>query len=87
MSGAAQRTLAGLGARWATPSHPTPLRLCTHTPLALLSPHTVGIGGDNSDGASGLFFEGIMLKGASTEAADTAVQADITAFYAGVTLV
>jgi hypothetical protein len=37
----------------------------------------LGIGGDNSDGAVGTFFEGVMLSGYSTDAADDAVQADI----------
>ena len=37
----------------------------------------LGIGGDNSDGAVGTFFEGAMTAGFSTEAADDAVQANI----------
>ena len=37
----------------------------------------LGIGGDNSDGATGTFFEGVMLQGFSTDAADAAAQADI----------
>jgi hypothetical protein len=37
----------------------------------------LGIGGDNSDGAIGTFFEGCVLSGYSTDAADDAVQADI----------
>jgi len=37
----------------------------------------LGIGGDNSDGATGTFYEGVMTKGYSTDAADDAVQADI----------
>ena len=43
-------------------------------------------GGDNSDGAAGAFFEGVVLKGASTESADAEVQADITAFYSKASL-
>ncbi len=39
----------------------------------------LGIGGDNSDSAIGTFFEGCMLAGYSTDAADDAVQADIIA--------
>jgi hypothetical protein len=41
----------------------------------------LGIGGDNSDGAAGIFFEGCVLKGASNETADAAAQADINGFY------
>eukprot|EP00047_Mylnosiga_fluctuans_P005722 m.242294 g.242294 ORF g.242294 m.242294 type:complete len:332 (+) comp14004_c0_seq1:3-998(+) len=37
----------------------------------------LGIGGDNSDGAIGTFFEGVMTAGYSTDAADDAVQANI----------
>ena len=39
----------------------------------------LGIGGDNSDGAAGTFYEGVMTAGFSTQAADDAVQADIVA--------
>lgn len=39
----------------------------------------LGIGGDNSDSAIGSFFEGVVLAGYSTDAADDAVQADIVA--------
>ena len=39
----------------------------------------LGIGGDNSDGAIGTFYEGVMTQGYSTDAADDAVQADINA--------
>ena len=37
----------------------------------------LGIGGDNSDAAVGSFFEGVITKGYSTDAADDAVQANI----------
>jgi hypothetical protein len=37
----------------------------------------LGIGGDNSDAAIGAFFEGVLTKGYSTDAADDAVQANI----------
>lgn len=53
-------------------------------PMRLTASIGLGIGGDNSDGASGIFFEGIVLKGASTDAADAAVQTDINAFYSRV---
>jgi len=39
----------------------------------------LGIGGDNSNGAIGSFFEGLMTQGFSTDAADDAVQANIIA--------
>ena len=37
----------------------------------------LGIGGDNSDGATGTFYEGVITKGYTSQAADDAVQADI----------
>jgi hypothetical protein len=40
-----------------------------------------GTGGDNSHSSEGSFFEGVMTKGYSTDAADEAVQADIAATY------
>lgn len=54
-------------------------------PMRLTGSIILGIGGDNSDGGEGAFFEGVVLKGASTEAADAAAQADVTAFYSRVT--
>jgi len=39
----------------------------------------LGIGGDNSNGAIGTFYEGVMCSGYSTDAADNAVQANIVA--------
>jgi hypothetical protein len=39
----------------------------------------MGIGGDNSDRAIGTFFEGVITKGYTTDAADDAVQANIVA--------
>ena len=39
----------------------------------------LGIGGDNSNGAQGNFFEGCMTSGASSNASDDAVQANIVA--------
>ena len=44
-------------------------------PMRLTGSIILGIGGDNSDGGSGYFFEGAVLAGASTDAADAAVQA------------
>jgi len=39
----------------------------------------LGIGGDNSKGGVGVFFEGVMTSGYSTDAADQAVHANIVA--------
>ena len=39
----------------------------------------LGIGGDNSDSAIGTFFEGVITRGYTTDAADDAVQANIVA--------
>jgi hypothetical protein len=39
----------------------------------------LGIGGDNSDGAIGTFYEGVMTHGYASKEADDAVQADIVA--------
>jgi hypothetical protein len=36
-------------------------------------------GGDNSNGAMGKFYEGIMVTGETTDATDEAVQANIVA--------
>ena len=41
----------------------------------------LGIGGDNSDGAVGVFLEGAITKGYSADATDDDVQADIVAVY------
>jgi hypothetical protein len=43
----------------------------------------LGIGGDNSPGATGTFFEGAIVKGISTDAVDDAVQANIVAAQYG----
>src|SRR3954464_959048 len=39
----------------------------------------LGIGGDNSIGAAGTFYEGVMTSGYPTDATENAVQANITA--------
>ncbi|MFG2574106.1 arabinofuranosidase catalytic domain-containing protein [Streptomyces sp. NPDC048481] len=39
----------------------------------------LGIGGDNSKGAQGTFYEGVMTSGYPSDATENAVQADITA--------
>ena len=65
------------------PLHPPLQVLCTRSAPAL-RPHCqgaiiLGIGGDNSDGAVGTFYEGAMLKGYTTDATDDAMQANIVA--------
>ncbi|MEY9931639.1 hypothetical protein ABH926_006288 [Catenulispora sp. GP43] len=48
----------------------------------------LGIGGDNSDYSTGTFFEGVMTAGYPTDAADNAVQANITSVgYSGQTAI
>ena len=39
----------------------------------------MGIGGDNSDSATGVWIEGVMTSGVAEDAADDAVQADLVA--------
>jgi hypothetical protein len=39
----------------------------------------LGIGGDNSNSAVGTFYEGVITRGYTTDAADAAVQANIVA--------
>jgi hypothetical protein len=41
----------------------------------------LGTGGDNSNGAQGNFFEGLMTAHYSSNAADDAVQANIVSVY------
>jgi hypothetical protein len=41
----------------------------------------LGTGGDNSNGARGNFFEGVMTAAYASDAADDAVQANIASFY------
>ena len=43
----------------------------------------LGIGGDNSDSAVGIFYEGAITAGISSDAADAALQANIAAFGYG----
>ena len=39
----------------------------------------LGIGGDNSNGAIGTFYEGVMVQGYSSNSTDPLVQANIVA--------
>lgn len=74
-----------------------PLTQIYHGPLPTAKPGYVpmqqeggivlGTGGDNSNRATGLFFEGWMTKGLTTQAAEDAVQANIVAAgYGGLQL-
>jgi hypothetical protein len=49
-----------------------------YTPLHLEGGIILGIGGDNSKGSAGSFFEGVMTAGFPSDAAENAVQANIT---------
>jgi hypothetical protein len=46
----------------------------------------LGVGGDNSNGAIGTFFEGVVLAAYSTDAADDLVMADIVRVYGAAAL-
>jgi hypothetical protein len=48
-----------------------------YTPLHLEGGIILGIGGDNSNGAAGSFFEGVMTSGMPSDATENAVQANI----------
>src|SRR6185295_6525091 len=39
----------------------------------------LGVGGDNSNGSAGTFYEGVMTSGYPTDATENAVQANVTA--------
>ena len=56
----------------------------SYYPMRLTGSIILGIGGDNSDGAAGIFLEGAVIKGASSDAADASMQADLNAFYSKV---
>lgn len=43
----------------------------------------VGVGGDNSDSATGVWFEGVLTAGYSDDATDDSIQEDITSVYGG----
>jgi hypothetical protein len=50
-----------------------------YTPLHLEGAIILGIGGDNSKGSAGSFFEGVMTAGFPSDATENAVQANIAA--------
>ena len=51
----------------------------TYQPMDKKGAIILGTGGDNSNGAMGKFYEGIIATGATTDATDDAVQANIVA--------
>lgn len=51
----------------------------TYQPMKKQGAIILATGGDNSNGAQGKFYEGIMVSGATTDATDDAVQANIVA--------
>jgi non-reducing end alpha-L-arabinofuranosidase len=50
-----------------------------YTPLHLEGAIILGIGGDNSNGSAGTFYEGVMTSGLPSDATENAVQANIVA--------
>lgn len=50
-----------------------------YTPLRLEGAIILGIGGDNSNGSAGTFYEGVMTTGFPSDATENAVQANIVA--------
>jgi len=56
-----------------------------YTPLRLEGAIILGIGGDNSNGSAGTFYEGVMTSGFPSDATENAVQANIVAAGYGVT--
>ncbi|KAH7393463.1 Arabinosidase B [Cadophora sp. MPI-SDFR-AT-0126] len=50
-----------------------------YNPMSLEGAIILGIGGDNSNGAQGTFYEGVMTSGYPSDATENSVQADIVA--------
>ncbi|CAN9244415.1 unnamed protein product [Alternaria alternata] len=50
-----------------------------YNPMSKEGAIILGIGGDNSNGAQGTFYEGVMTSGYPTDATETAVQANVVA--------
>ncbi|KAF5379587.1 hypothetical protein D9757_009283 [Collybiopsis confluens] len=50
-----------------------------YNPMSKEGAIILGIGGDNSDGAQGTFYEGVMTSGFPSDATETSVQANIVA--------
>lgn len=53
--------------------------LLDYSPMKKQGAIILGVGGDNSDGSAGTFYEGVIVAGYTTDAADNAVQANIVA--------
>jgi len=51
----------------------------TYQPMNKKGAIILGTGGDNSDGAMGKFYEGVIALGVTTDAVDDAIQANIVA--------
>jgi hypothetical protein len=65
---------------WTTPFD-GPRPSARYNPMRKQGAIGLGTGGDNSNGAQGNFFEGLMTAAYASQAADDAVQANIAAFY------
>ena len=61
---------------WTALHAPRRTRLCARAAQGAI---ILGIGGDNSAGAVGTFYEGAMLRGYTSDATDDAMQANIVA--------
>ena len=57
---------------------PIPIISC-YSPMRKQGAILLGIGGDNSNGGVGTFYEGVLTAGYSSDAADEAVAANIAA--------
>ena len=65
--------------KWYDGALPPPQGVNKWAPMSKEGAIILGIGGDNSNGGVGSFFEGVMTDGYPTDAADAAVQANIVA--------
>ena len=54
-------------------------RASGYAPMKKQGAIILGIGGDNSEGAVGTFYEGAMIRGYTTDATDNAIQANVVA--------
>jgi hypothetical protein len=52
-----------------------------YSPLSMEGGITLLVGGDGTAGETGGFFEGAIMAGQTTDAADDAIQANIASFY------
>jgi hypothetical protein len=56
-------------------------RASGYNPMNLKGAIILGVGGDNSEGANGEFFEGVMTSGYAADATDALIQANIVSVY------